>query len=67
MSASSIDGINFIVDEGKRIQSSPGNNMVVDPDVVKLPDGKYRMYYGETSTGMEFRINSAILREVVLV
>jgi len=60
MSASSIDGINFIVDEGKRIQPSSGNNMVVDPDVIKLPDGKYRMYYGETNTGMLFMINSAV-------
>jgi hypothetical protein len=60
MSASSTDGINFIVDEGKRISPSSGNNMVVDPDVVKLPDGKYRMYYGETGNGMTFKINSAI-------
>jgi hypothetical protein len=60
MSASSTDGINFVVDEGKRIQPNLGNNMVVDPDVVKLPDGKYRMYYGETGNGMTFKINSAI-------
>jgi len=60
MGASSTDGINFVVDEGKRISPSSGNNMVVDPDVIKLPDGRYRMYYGETTNGMTFKINSAI-------
>jgi hypothetical protein len=48
------------MDEGKRVQPSVGNDMIVDPDVVKLPDGRYRMYYGESSKGMSFRINSAI-------
>ena len=51
---------NIVVDEGKRIRPSSGNNMVVDPDVIILPDERYRMYYGETSDGMTFRINSAI-------
>lgn len=59
MSASSIDGINFVLDGGKRIQPSPGNNMVVDPDVIKLPDGGYRMYYGESNNGESFKIYSA--------
>ena len=60
MSASSTDGINFVIDEGKRIGPGPGYDMVVDPDIIKLRDGRYRMYYGESNKGMTFRINSAV-------
>jgi hypothetical protein len=60
MSASSIDGIDFVLDEGKRLQPSSGNIMVVDPDIVRLPDGRYRMYYGESSDGAHFDIYSAV-------
>jgi hypothetical protein len=60
MSASSTDGVNFVIDEGKRIRPSSGSNMIVDPDVIKLPDGRYRMYYGEASMNMMFNINSVI-------
>jgi hypothetical protein len=60
MSASSTDGINFVIDEGKRVIPSSGYDMIVDPDVIKLPDGRYRMYYGESNKGISFRINSAV-------
>ncbi|MCX6821596.1 MAG: hypothetical protein NTW30_02335 [Candidatus Aenigmarchaeota archaeon] len=60
MSANSVDGVNFVVDEGKRIRPSSGNTVIVDPDIIKLPDGKYRMYYGEADNNMMFNINSAI-------
>ncbi len=60
MSASSIDGTNFVLDEDKRIRPNPENDMVVDPDIIQLPDGRYRMYYGESSNGMLFKIYSAV-------
>ncbi len=63
MSANSADGINFKLDEGKRVQPGAGKTMVVDPDVVKLPDGRYRMYYGESGEDMFFRIFSAVVSE----
>lgn len=63
MSASSLDGINFVLDEGKRLRPLPENDMVVDPDIIKLPDGRYRMYYGESSNGMMFSIYSTVSAE----
>jgi len=60
MSASSTDGITFVLDNGKRLEPSLGKELVVDPDIIRLPDGSYRMYYGETGTDMLFDIYSAI-------
>lgn len=60
MSASSTDGVNFVMDGEKRLRPGSESNMIVDPDVVELLDGRYRMYYGEARTDMGFRINSAI-------
>ncbi|MDD5096511.1 MAG: hypothetical protein PHY95_03290 [Candidatus ainarchaeum sp.] len=45
MSASSLDGLNFVPDEGVRLEPS-GSEMLVDPDVVAIPGG-YRMYYAK--------------------
>jgi len=59
MSASSTDGVTFILDSGKRLEPSAGKELVTDPDIIQLPDGSYRMYYGETGTDMLFNINSA--------
>jgi len=59
MSASSIDGVNFALDEGKRISPSGGSSMILDPDTVKTPDGIYRMYYGKSSNGYSFKIHSS--------
>lgn len=61
LSASSDDGFNFKVDEGKRIEPAFEKVRAVDPDLVKLPDGTYRMYYGESFTfDGDFDIFSAI-------
>lgn len=62
MSARSQDGIHFTLDEGKRLEPSTHMGMVVDPDVVALEDGRFRMYYGETEGGkdMRFQILSAV-------
>ncbi|PIU21552.1 MAG: hypothetical protein COT15_01755 [Candidatus Diapherotrites archaeon CG08_land_8_20_14_0_20_34_12] len=46
MSASSSNGINFVLDEGKLIGPSTSGGLVTDPDVVKIDKG-YRMYYSE--------------------
>ncbi|MFH1630891.1 MAG: hypothetical protein ABIA21_01560 [Candidatus Aenigmatarchaeota archaeon] len=50
MSASSTDGINFIIDEDKIIEPSTPNGLITDPDVIKTDNG-YRMYYGEFRKG----------------
>lgn len=50
MSASSTDGINFVVDEGKLIEPNTSGGLVTDPDVIKIDNG-YRMYYGEFKKG----------------
>jgi hypothetical protein len=62
-SASSADGVNFTVDYGDRVIPSTGNSNVVDPDVVRLRDGRYRMYYGESKGPLGgFSIKSAVSR-----
>jgi len=59
MSASSVDGINFVVDEGKLIEPSTSGGLITDPDVIKIDNG-YRMYYGEFRKGeVESNIMSA--------
>lgn len=45
-SASSKDGVNFVLDEGKLIGPGTPGGFAVDPDVIKIDNG-YRMYYGE--------------------
>ncbi len=60
LSAESDDGINFKIDSGERINPSSGNKRAVDPDVIKLPDGKYRMYFGESSSWDNFDIMAAV-------
>lgn len=45
-SATSTDGRTFLLDAGERIGVSDGSMDNVDPDVVKLSNGKLRMYYG---------------------
>jgi hypothetical protein len=46
MSASSLDGLNFVPDEGVRLEPSGSDGLLVDPDVVAIPGG-YRMYYAK--------------------
>ncbi len=50
MSASSADGVNFVIDEGKLIEPSTSGGLLTDPDVIKIDNG-YRMYYGEFKKG----------------
>lgn len=51
MSASSLDGLNFVPDEGVRLELSAGSDgLLVDPDVVAIPGG-YRMYYAKLIGG----------------
>lgn len=49
-SASSTDGVNFVLDETKLIEPSTSGGLITDPDVIKI-DGSYRMYYGEFKKG----------------
>ncbi len=48
--ASSADGINFVLDNGKLVEPGTSGGLITDPDVVKTGDG-YRMYYGEFRKG----------------
>ncbi len=50
VSASSADGINFAIDDGKIIEPGASGGLVTDPDVIKTDNG-YRMYYGEFKKG----------------
>ncbi len=49
-SASSEDGINFVLDNSKLIEPDTTNSLITDPDVIKISNG-YRMYYGEFTEG----------------
>jgi len=49
-SASSNDGINFVLDKTKLVEPSTHGGLVTDPDVIKVGNG-YRMYYGEFKKG----------------
>jgi hypothetical protein len=61
LSARSSDGLHFTIDPGKRLEPSTRDGMVVDPDVVSLGAGRYRMYYGESPAGEpKFSIFSAV-------
>ncbi|MBI4896731.1 MAG: hypothetical protein HY832_04255, partial [Candidatus Aenigmarchaeota archaeon] len=50
VSAGSVDGLNFTVDEEKLIEPSTSGGFITDPDVIKIDTG-YRMYYGEFRKG----------------
>ena len=60
MSASSTDGITFTIDSGKRLESVFVNNLLLDPDIIRLPDGSYRMYFSEMQDDGSIRILSAL-------
>jgi hypothetical protein len=61
LSATSSDGLRFLLDEGERLGVANNMEDIVDPDVVRLPDGRYRMYYGyrASSAGL-YELRSAI-------
>ncbi len=50
MSASSVDGVDFEIDEDKVIEPGTPSGLVTDPDVIRTDNG-YRMYYGEFKKG----------------
>ena len=60
MSASSTDGINFTVDSGKRLEPVSEYKLLLDPDIIRLSDGSYRMYYSEMQNDGSIIILSAI-------
>ena len=60
MSASSTDGINFTVDSGKRLEPVSEYKLLLDPDIIRLSDGSYRMYYSEWQNDGSIIILSAI-------
>lgn len=60
-SATSADGRTFLLDAGERIGVADGTADNVDPDVVALPNGKLRMYYGfKSGTQLNYDLKSAI-------
>ena len=60
MSASSSDGLSFTIDEGKRLEPVSENKLLLDPDIIRLSDGSYRMYYSEMQNDGSIIILSAI-------
>jgi len=62
-SAISTDGRNFVLEPGDRVGVESGDQDRLDPDVVLLPDGSYRMYFGEaTSARGTYDLKSAVSR-----
>ena len=51
LSATSNDGRSFTLDVGERLPASDAGAQRVDPDVVQLADGRFRMYFAEAATG----------------
>ncbi len=60
MSASSPDGLTFTLDGGKRLEPDATHMLLLDPDIIKLSDGSYRMYYSEMQQDETIIILSAI-------
>jgi Bacterial surface protein, Ig-like domain/PKD domain len=59
-SAFSLDGLNFEVEPGARIEvNTDGFSLAWSPDVVALAEGGYRMYYGIAGSG-QWAIASAV-------
>ncbi len=60
-SALSSDGLTFVLETGDRVGVENGQQDLVDPDVVQLTDGTYRMYFGKTEgTGGTYDLKSAV-------
>jgi hypothetical protein len=60
-SATSSDGRSFVLDAGKRLAVTDAQMDYVDPDVVVLPNGKLRMYYGfKPNESSQYALRSAI-------
>ena len=62
LSATSSDGQNFTLDEGERLSGEAGTLHRVDPDVVEIAPGEYRMYFAEAAEGAgPYSLRSATL------
>ena len=59
-SATSTDGRMFTLDAGIRVAPLASGYDLVDPDVIELPDGRYRMYYGYSAPGGNYNLMSSI-------
>lgn len=60
-SALSTDGRSFTMESGERLSIGGDVSLRIDPDVILLSDGTYRMYYGEEgSSGPGLNLKSAI-------
>jgi hypothetical protein len=59
-SATSTDGRMFTLDAGIRVAPLASGDDLVDPDVVELPDGRYRMYYGYSTSGGSYNLMSSV-------
>ncbi len=59
-SATSTDGRMFTLDPGIRVAPLASGDDLVDPDVIQLPDGRYRMYYGYSTSGGNYNLMSSI-------
>lgn len=58
-SATSTDGRTFTLESGARLSPTASGDDIVDPDVVLLSDGRYRMYYGYSTAGGQYHLLSA--------
>lgn len=59
-SATSTDGRTFTLDPGVRVAPLASGDDIVDPDVIQLPDGRYRMYYGYSTAGGNYNLLSSV-------
>lgn len=59
-SATSTDGRMFTLDPGIRVAPLASGDDLVDPDVIQLPDGRYRMYYGYSTSGGNYNLMSSV-------
>ena len=51
ISATGTDGRTFTLESGERVAATNLTDDRVDPDVVLLSTGKYRMFFGFSTTG----------------
>ncbi len=61
LSASSRDGKSFKLDQGIRIVPERDSDIASDPDIVRMKDGRYRMYYSQARRNYSrYKIKSVV-------
>jgi hypothetical protein len=61
--AESSDGLHFVLATREILEPAKPGTSRVDPEVIRLPSGKYRLYFAEASSGSgPYSIRSAISR-----